>query len=217
MYPDAGLELKYDLHMHSKYSRDGVLEPESIVRIAKSRGLSGVAVTDHNTILGGLKAKEHETDDFEAVIGSEIRTERGEIIGLFLENDIVSREPFEVMKEIRNQNGLVVIPHPFDRLRRSRFVPTVDELKLVDCVEVFNSRCLFQRNNEKALDFATRSRLRMVAGSDAHFDYEIGNAGIETQSEDLKDAIMKGSVKIFGKRSPVANYILLRVQEWFMK
>ena len=80
--------MKYDLHIHSKYSSDGVLDPEKIVKIAAKRGLNGVAITDHNTIIGGLKAKNYETEDFKVIVGSEISTERGEIIGLFLKEEI---------------------------------------------------------------------------------------------------------------------------------
>ena len=80
--------MKLDLHIHSKYSSDGVLDPEKIVKIAAKRGLNGVAITDHNTIIGGLKAKNYETEDFKVIVGSEISTERGEIIGLFLKEEI---------------------------------------------------------------------------------------------------------------------------------
>lgn len=82
--------MKYDLHVHSKYSVDGYVEPEVIVKTAQKRGLSGVAVTDHNTIKGGLKAKKYETEDLRVIVGSEIETNRGEVIGLFLSEEIKS-------------------------------------------------------------------------------------------------------------------------------
>ncbi len=75
--------MKYDLHIHSKCSSDGVLEPSAVVKIAIKRGLSGIAVTDHNSIEGALEAKKYETQDFKVVVGSEIVTERGEITVLF--------------------------------------------------------------------------------------------------------------------------------------
>ena len=97
--------MKYDLHIHSKYSSDGVLDPEKIVKIAIKRGLNGVAITDHNTIIGGLKAKNYETEDFKVIVGSEISTERGEIIGLFLKEEIKPGNVQEVISEIKEQNG----------------------------------------------------------------------------------------------------------------
>ncbi len=93
--------MKYDLHIHSKYSSDGVLDPERIVRIAMKRGLNGIAITDHNTIKGGLKTKKYENADFTVIVGSEISTERGEIIGLFLEEEVKSTNVQEVITEIK--------------------------------------------------------------------------------------------------------------------
>ena len=103
--------MKYDLHVHSKYSIDGCIEPETIVKTAHKRGLSGVAVTDHNTIQGGLESKKYETDDLKVIVGSEIETNRGEVIGLFLCDEITSNIFAYVVQEIKDQNGLVIIPH----------------------------------------------------------------------------------------------------------
>jgi len=208
------------MHVHSKYSHDGVLEPETIIKTAMRRGLGGVAITDHNTIIGALNAKKHENSDFEVIIGSEIKTERGEIIGLFLEKDIASRKAYEVIKEIKEQGGIVVVPHPFDRLRKTRFTPKDEDARLIDCIEVFNSRCLFQKYNEEAMKFAARHSLKTIAGSDAHFEYEVGKAGIELDSEDdgdLKKAILGGKVRIFGDKSPIVNHVFSRILELFRK
>ena len=110
--------MKYDLHTHTKYSSDGILEPEKIVEIARRKGLSGIAITDHNTIKGSLKAKKYETDDFQVICGSEISTERGEVIGLFLSDEIQSESFLDVVDEIKEQDGVVVLPHPFDRYKK---------------------------------------------------------------------------------------------------
>jgi len=75
--------MKYDLHIHSKYSNDGVIEPYEIVKMAKKRGLDGIAITDHNMIKGGLETKKYETDDLKVIIGSEVLTEKGEITVFF--------------------------------------------------------------------------------------------------------------------------------------
>jgi len=192
--------MRYDLHIHSKYSYDGILEPKDIVKIAIKRGLDGIATTDHNTMKGGIKAKGYEMDDFKVIVGSEIMTEKGEITDLFLKEEINSRNFYEVVEKIKEQNGIVVIPHPFDKLRKSAFILTKKDVKFIDCIEGFNSRCIFQRYNKEAINFAVEHGLKIVAGSDAHFRNEIGNAGIETDEEDVRKAIL-GEAKIFGKKS----------------
>ena len=193
--------MKYDLHIHSKYSSDGVLEPEKIIEVAKKRGLDGIAIIDHNTVKGGLETKKYETKDFEVIIGSEIMTERGEITGLFLSKEIESREAQGVISEIKAQGGLVVIPHPFDKLRGSAFHPTGEDVKFIDAIEGFNSRCLFQKFNKKAVAFALQYNLPVVGGSDAHFANEVGIAGVIVTTSDVKEAILSRDVELFGKKS----------------
>ena len=209
--------MKYDMHIHSKYSSDGVLEPEKIVKIATKMGLNGIAITDHNTIKGGLKAKKYENKDFTVIVGSEIMTERGEIIGLFLEEEVKSKDVQEVISEIKEQNGIIIIPHPFDELRHSAFHPTEEDAKFIDCIEGFNSRCVYQKYNEKAVDFAMKHNLMIAAGSDAHFANEIGNAGIITETEDIREALMKNEVTIFGKRSSLTNHVGTKVLKLWRK
>ena len=209
--------MKYDLHIHSKYSSDGILEPEKIVKIATKRGLDGIAVTDHNTIKGGLKAKKYETDDFKVIVGSEISTERGEIIGLFLEEEIKSKDVQEVISEIKEQNGIIIIPHPFDGLRHSAFHPAEEDAKLIDCIEGFNSRCVYQKYNKESVEFAMKHSLTITAGSDAHFANEIGNAGIITGTEDIRDALLKNDIKLFGRRSSLVNHVGTKVLKTWRK
>lgn len=199
--------MKYDLHIHSKYSPDGILDSRKIVKIAIKKGLNGIAITDHNTIKGGLEAKKYETKDFKVIIGSEISTERGEITGLFLSEEVKSRDVQDVISEIKEQNGIVIIPHPFDGLRHSAFYPTEEDTKFIDCIEGFNSRCIYQKYNKKAVEFATKHNLTIIAGSDAHFLNEIGNAGITTDTENIKKAIVKSDIKIFGKRSSLVYHL----------
>jgi len=77
------LNMKYDFHTHTKYSSDGYVEPKMLVKVAVKVGLSGIAVTDHNTVKGGLKAKKFENNELEVIVGSEILTNKGEVIGIF--------------------------------------------------------------------------------------------------------------------------------------
>jgi predicted metal-dependent phosphoesterase TrpH len=198
--------MKYDLHVHTAYSPDGSLSPENVVRIAKSRGLRGVAITDHNTIKGGIEAKKYEAGSFEVIVGSEIKTNRGDLIGIFLTDEVQSRDLQGASSEIRAQGGLVVIPHPFDRFRSSAINPTEEDARMADALEVFNSRCLLQKCNKMALELARKIGTGITAGSDAHFAREIGMAGIITDSDDLRSAIVQGKVGVFGKRASLLNY-----------
>ena len=209
--------MKYDLHIHSKYSSDGVLEPQKIVKIAMKRGLNGIAITDHNTIKGGLEAKKYESEEFTVIVGSEIATEKGEIIGLFLSEEVKSRDVQDAISEIKEQGGFVVLPHPFDELRHSAFHPTGEDVKFIDGVEGFNSRCVFQNYNKRAVEFAIKHNLTITGGSDAHFINEIGNGGIITEIEDIREALIKKEVETFGKRSPLVNHIGTKVLKLWRK
>jgi predicted metal-dependent phosphoesterase TrpH len=203
--------MKLDLHIHSKYSSDGILEPVRIIRTAIKTGLGGIAITDHNTVKGGIEAKQYETDELMVIVGSEVKTERGEIIGLFLSQEINSRNARDVASEIKSQGGIVIIPHPFDKLRHSAFHPTEDDLEFIDAIEVYNSRAIFNSYNREAMEFAGKHNLPVVAGSDAHFANEIGNAGIIIEGDDIRGAILGNYTKIFGKRSPLMNHVGTKV------
>lgn len=203
--------MKYDLHIHSKYSSDGFLDPLKIVKIAIKNGLNGIAITDHDTIKGGLKTKEYETEDFKVIIGEEVTTSRGEIIGLFLEQEIKSSDFNDVIFEIKDQNGLVVIPHPFDEMRNSTLHLEKNDIKYVNNIEIFNSRCVNKKYNDKASIFAKNNNLGVTGGSDAHFANEIGNAGIITETDDLRNAILKNNLEVFGKRSTPLNHVLTKM------
>jgi len=206
---------KFDLHIHSSYSSDGTMNTKIIVKVAIKRHLDGIAITDHNTIQGGLKAKNYETEDFKVIIGSEIMTDQGEVIGLFLSEEIKSKNLIDVIYEIKTQNGIIVIPHPFDEMRRSALHPNEECARLINGIEGFNSRCIFQKYNEKAVEYANKHDLPLVAGSDAHFVNEIGNAGIITECEDLREAIIQKDIEIFGKRSMLANHVFTKgLKKW---
>lgn len=196
-------QMRIDLHVHSKYSSDGILDPKKIVKIGVKRGLCGIAVTDHDSIKGALKAKKYETDDFKVIIGSEISTTEGEIIGLFLTEEIKAADPVEVIDEIRAQDGMVIIPHPFDIMRKATFQPKKEHIPKIHKIEVFNSRCIKQEYNQKAYDFAKKHNFGFTAGSDAHFATEIGKAGIITKNINIKRALQKNDYQIYGQKSGI--------------
>lgn len=132
--------------------------------------------------------------------GIEKRTNIGSVIGLFITDDINTNQFHEVVDEIRSQGGIVVIPHPCDRLRR-------DSLKIkrlgkkaltkkIDAVEVFNSRCIFNYFNIEARKLAEKIGKCMVGGSDAHLPFEVGNAYtiFNSISEEIYKTLKNGTL-----------------------
>ncbi|MCZ3365075.1 MULTISPECIES: PHP domain-containing protein [Methanobacterium] len=208
--------MKYDLHSHSKYSSDGILDPRKIIKVAVKKGLDGIAVTDHNTIKGGLEAKKYETDDFKVIIGSEVMTTKGEVIGLFLSEEIKSKDFYDVIEEIKAQNGIVVLPHPFDEWRYASF-PAKEDVKYIDNIEIFNSRCVKKKYNDNASKFAKKYKLGVTGGSDAHFANEIGHAGIIVETDDIYEAILKNNLQVFGKTSTNLNHVFTKMLKIWKK
>lgn len=185
--------MKFDLHIHSKYSGDSLLEPGKIIKIGKKKGLDGIAVTDHDTIKGGLVAS--KIDKEFVIVGAETRTEYGDVIGLFLKEEIKSSRFIEVVEEIKEQDGVVVLAHPF---RKNIKFPT-DLLRYVDLIEGFNARSK-KEDNERAYELAMKFKKPMTAGSDAHLGFEVGRGRTIVNSE-VKGELKKGKTKIEGEES----------------
>jgi len=197
--------MKVDMHVHTCYSKDATLSLETIMESCEQRGLDGVAITDHNTIAGALALK--EIAPFLVIVGEEIDTTKGEILGLFLKEEIPGGlMPEEAMARIREQGGLVGVSHPLDRLRRSamRQVALLDILDELDFLEGFNSRVTFPSDNRKAQALAQAQGLPITAGSDAHTAYEIGRAYVEMSNFNGRDGFLEAlkEAQIFGRLSP---------------
>ena len=192
--------MKFDLHIHSKYSSDSLLRPDTIIKIAKKKGLNGVAITDHNTIKGGVEASNvNKDDDFVVIVGSETKTEYGDVLGLFLTDEIRSRVFADVVDEIRDQGGLTVLAHPF----RKGIVFPRDLLGHVDLIEGFNARSP-KNLNQKAIELARDCRMSVTAGSDAHLGFEIGGGRAVTRTrtpegDGVRCALKSGETQIEGK------------------
>ena len=171
-----------DLHSHTSASFDSLASPRSVVRAAASRGLTHLAITDHDRIDGALEARDiaaREGLSLTVLVGQEIRTRDGDLIGVFLDRPIPSGlDAFDAIEAVRAQGGLVGIPHPFDRFRGSLLgAGEVDGLApLVDWVESHNARIMVGNGNQRAAEFAAAHRLAGIAVSDAHSVLEIGVA-----------------------------------------
>jgi len=163
--------LTFDSHIHSSYSLDSIFHPKFIIKLAKLKGLGAIAVTDHDTILGGIKTQLHANSNLLVITGCEVKTEFGDLIGLFLNEELRSRKFEEVVDEIRDQGGLAVLPHPY----RRKILPPETLLKKVDLIEGFNGRTSVELN-QKGLMLAKSLGKPAIAGSDAHIPYEVGLA-----------------------------------------
>lgn len=180
--------MRFDLHVHTRRSPDSLMKPDDIIQAALRRGLDGVAITDHNTLEGALEVG--AVAPLPVILGEEIRTIEGEIIGLFLSHTIPARlSPEETVAAIREQGGIVYIPHPFDHYRREAMGRRTLEriIDRVDAIEVFNARVLIAQDNALARETARVHGLAMAAGSDAHTPQEVGRAYVEI--EPFHDAV----------------------------
>jgi predicted metal-dependent phosphoesterase TrpH/glycosyltransferase involved in cell wall biosynthesis len=191
-----------DLHMHTSWSHDCAVPPEDLVAYAHALGLGAIAVTDHNVFGGALAAVEAARNTKLVVIpGEEIKTDgQGEVIGLFLSEEIARGMSFaDTIAAIRAQNGLVYLPHPFDRLHSIPDASTLHRhLADVDVFEVYNARLLFEAYNDEALRFATKYNLTMGAGSDAHVLQGVATGAMRLRSfngpEELLLSLRSGHV-----------------------
>ncbi len=167
--------LRVDLHTHTSFSPDAVIRPADLVERAYAAGLDKVAVTDHGTIEGALRAREIAPQL--VIIGEEIRCSCGtELIGLFLEERIPMRlDLAEVVERIRDQRGVVYAPHPY-AYPRNPFARAARALAVAEVVEVVNARAFLPLWNRAAARAARQRGLAAGAGSDAHFPGEVGRA-----------------------------------------
>lgn len=201
---------KADLHLHTCYSMDCAMSLEQIIDRSLKIGINCLAVTDHNTIEGALRLK--EIASFQIIVGEEILTTGGEIIGLFLATEIPGGlSPEETVRRIKSQGGLVCIPHPYDTLRLSASRDSMFESLMpeIDIIEVFNARSLFPSATNKAWQLAQKYGKPMSAGSDAHSPQEIGNAYVEMPPFEDKETFITSleQGKIGGSRSsPIVHF-----------
>lgn len=172
--------IEVDLHMHTDHSPDCATPVEVLLETARDRGLGAIAITDHNEISGALEARRiaEGMDGLKVIVAEEVKTaEQGEVIGLFLEQKIPRGMTMaETIAAIREQGGLVYVPHPFDRFHS---VPDYEHLlemvEEIDILEVFNPRVALTSFNEEAERFARKYRIVPGAGSDSHVAQGLGS------------------------------------------
>jgi hypothetical protein len=177
-----------DLHLHTSWSHDCAVDVDELLDHAEAQQLGAIAVTDHNRLGGALEAVERARGRGLIVIpGEEVKTAgQGEIIGLFLREEIPRGLSFaDTIAAIREQGGLVYLPHPFDRLHAIPDAATLHRhLGDIDVLEVYNARLLFEAYNDEALRFARKYNLTMAAGSDAHVLQGVGTGVVRMRRFD---------------------------------
>ncbi|HKN68054.1 MAG TPA: PHP domain-containing protein [Gemmatimonadaceae bacterium] len=194
--------IRADFHMHTCFSHDAYQTPRELVDRARELDLARVAITDHHTIDGALRAR--DLDPERVIVGEEITARCGtDVIGLYLTKRIAPRLSLErVVDEIRAQGGVVYLPHPFAYLRdaRGKFERAAP---LVDIVEVWNSRAFYAPWNRRAKEEVRSRGIPEAAGSDAHFSVELGRALTLfppfTDAETLKIAAPHGRPQYDGR------------------
>ncbi len=203
--------MKFDIHIHSKYSNDGTLEINDIIKIAKKVGLDGIAITDHNSMNA---YKNIEKKDIDIIKGVEVSSLSGHIIALNI-NEIIPKglSVDETIERIHEQGGIAIAVHPY------RFWSGLGEKNIIgkkfDVIEILNARCR-KSNNQKAKNLAESLSLPFSAGSDAHFAHEIGRAYIVTDGE-IIEKILKKEIRVEGFSRDLfgtVNYVTHTLYHW---
>ena len=189
------MEIKADLHVHSEGSPDGKMSVEEIVKIAKEKGLSAVAICDHDAVMESVP----EYEDFLIIPGTECSTELGHMLGLFVTEHIPSKPLCEAADAVHAQGGITVMAHPFEHRTDCERIDAA--LPHIDGVEVWNGRAerKIKNANSMAAAYASEHGKLCTAGSDAHVAEEIGNGTVTLEVEELtleavKKALLKGGV-----------------------
>jgi len=190
--------MKVDFHIHTKYSGDSITPLATLKKIFDRKKLYPV-ITDHNTIKGALLFKKQFGS---CIVGEEVNTGEGEVIGFYLNEEIKKGLGMhETIDRIRQQDGIVYLPHPFDKIRKPLKMLDVK----ADIVEVYNSRTIFNRYNAMAERFAEKHGFLKAVGSDAHIARQIGRCYAELEDFSSKKELLNNlkNATFVKKRTPI--------------
>jgi hypothetical protein len=210
------VKLRADFHSHSHYSKDSLINPRTFIDRCVAKGVTCIAVTDHNEIEGAFVIRKLANDTgapLKVVIGEEVKTAEGEIIGLFLK-ELVARNmsPEDTVRAIHEQGGVAVIPHPYDVFRRSVLTDAaIERVKHdVDAIEGFNCRNILARHDEKARALASAVDKPFTLGTDSHSPMELGGGQLEIDDfetpEDLL-RVLRGGRIVGGRSLPMVHWL----------
>jgi len=202
--------LRCDLHIHTRFSRDGESSVEEILQQAERIGLDAVAITDHDTVEGALYAMECDTP-LTVIPGTEVSTQQGHLLALGVTEPLpAGRDFFETIALARSRGALLILPHPYHRWRHGVGRRLAAGVEAVDAVEVFNSRYITGSANRKAALIARQFGKPGVAGSDAHNARYVG-FGVtyvvaEPDAASIISAIREGRTMASGRMTPLHTY-----------
>ncbi len=208
------MPIRLDLHVHTDASPDSLLTPTALLRACRERGLDGIAVTDHNRLDGALKVARLAPADLLVIVGEEVRTVQGELLGFFLREQLPpGQDALETARAIRAQGGLIGVPHPCDSFRRvlpSEALNALLQAGLLDFVEGRNGRVLWPGDNHRAEELGRRLGLPLTAGADAHSALEVGACTTQLPAfegpREFLAALAEGQLQ--GRPSPVWIHLL---------
>lgn len=214
---------RFDFHTHSFFSSDASSSPEQLVEMAKSRGLNGIAITDHDNCqafryclqMGLMREDGLPVDDFLILPGTEISTADGHL--LCIGSAMPNRKgipALQVAEEIRARGGIPIPPHPFDRWRSGICLDIMEQMEL-SALEAFNAAVLLKRYNRKAYDYARMHSLGILAGSDAHHHAAVGSCWTTLNLEKLSVASVLETLPISTHIG--GSYLPLPLLEWVRK
>lgn len=215
-------ETKIDFHVHTCYSHDGFITLNQLSKFFKRHPDFIIAITDHDEIKGALKAKKEIGERI--IVGEEIKTNKGEIIGLYLERFVKPGMTIEqTIEEIKSQAGLVMAPHPYKKtgnpdspICENSLNKNIDNF---DIIEIFNARNRTHGANEKALQLADNFNKPKAVGSDAHAVYELGRSYVIVSSYNGRDTLLTqlASGECVCQSLGFIHRVLTRVQREFKR
>jgi len=215
------MKIKVDLHVHTSHSLCARLSPKQIEAAARRLGIAAIAITDHNT-MAGAREVQAAVHSLKIICAEEIRTTQGEIIGYFLQKEIPpGLSPQGTVARIREQGGLVAVPHPFDRLRSSRLrKPAIEALMgSIDMIEIFNARNMFIEEDRDLLARVLAAGAVPIAASDAHLPIEIGRACMEMEDFSTPQEFLANlrNASIMARKSPLWVHMATKVLRNYRK
>lgn len=192
--------IRVELHVHTRYSKDSLVDPEKLLAHCEKIGIDRIAITDHNEMEGAFAT--HALAPERVIVGEEIQTTEGELLGYFMQERVPpGLPPQEAIRRLRAQGAVISVAHPFDTVRSQHWDREVLAALApeIDAVEVFNARCLGDGPNEIAAQFAREHHLLATVGSDAHSLLEVGRASLRMPAfagaEDFKAALSAAQVE----------------------
>lgn len=201
-YGENLLMIRLETHCHTRYSKDSLLLHSLLYMKCRLCHIDAIAICEHNNILGALKFKEYcskRKNKVFVIVGEEIMTSSGEIIGLYLNEEIpAGLSCDETIDRIISQGGVVYVPHPYDE-KRSKTVLSEDCISnnsyRIDCIECYNGRNVDENYGIQQTRIADKYGLVKVVGSDAHTLMEIGRNYMEVKSVPLNSSEFRDVIK----------------------